>query len=226
MSLPIRLDLHVHSSYSPDSTLSPAQILEHMGAAGLNGFALTDHNTTAGHAAIRALRDKFPAFWFIPGVEVSAREGHALVYGVAEAPARDLPVVELVEWAHARNAVVVLAHPYRWVHGVGGRVARSAPVDGVEVWNGRNPEIANRHAELVAAQRRLSATGGSDAHEPSTLGRAFTEFLEPPADESELIEWLRRGRVEAGGRSLTMAGRVRLMLRNGVLRARRGFRPV
>jgi hypothetical protein len=120
----------------------------------------------------------------------------------------------------------VLAHPFRWVHGAGEYVARSAQVDGLEVRNGRTAELGNRHAELVAAQRHLAAVGGSDAHEALTLGRAFTEFPEEPDTLEELLEMMRRARCQGGGRSITALGRVSLAVRNGWLRASRGFRPV
>lgn len=41
------VDLHVHSNAS-DGTFSPSQVVELAKNAGLDAFALTDHDTTAG----------------------------------------------------------------------------------------------------------------------------------------------------------------------------------
>ena len=82
-------DLHMHSVYS-DGTDTPEILLQNVRAAGLDLFALTDHDTAEGGAAVRALlRPGDPAF--IGGVEFSCRDGrgkyHVLGYGFdAEKP--------------------------------------------------------------------------------------------------------------------------------------------
>ena len=43
----MRIDLHTHSNAS-DGTQSPAQVVSAAAEAGLDVFALTDHDTTAG----------------------------------------------------------------------------------------------------------------------------------------------------------------------------------
>lgn len=52
MSPSPRYDLHNHSTAS-DGALAPAAVLELARAAGLDGFALTDHDTLAGFDAVR-----------------------------------------------------------------------------------------------------------------------------------------------------------------------------
>ncbi len=226
MSVALRIDLHVHSRYSVDSTLTLDQIVDRIAFRGLQGFALTDHNTTQGHAELAHLREGYPGFWFLPGVEISTREGHLLAYGISEAPSPYRPLAETLEWVAARRGIAVLAHPFRWTHGVGGRIAARAPVLGIESRNGRNSELANTRSEFLVARRGLAATGGSDAHELSSVGRAFTEFTEPAASVEDLLEQLRARKTASAGESLPLGGRIRVGLHNGVLRALRGFRPV
>jgi len=226
MSSPVRLDLHVHSRYSVDSGLSFEQIIERVTYQGLQGFALTDHNTTEGLAELDRLRSTHPGFWFVPGVEISTKEGHLLAYGVTESPPPNRSLTETLERVTALGGVSVLAHPFRWVHGVGRRLATEARVDGLEGRNGKNSELANTRAELLAARRSLATTGGSDAHEPNLVGRAFTEFTAEMTSLDDLLEQIRKGRTTAAGTSLSMAGRVRSSVRDGVLRVVRGFRPV
>lgn len=82
-------DLHIHSVYS-DGTDTPATLLQSVRAAGLDIFALTDHDTAEGCAAVRALlAPGDPAF--VDGIEFSCRDGwgkyHVLGYGFdAEKP--------------------------------------------------------------------------------------------------------------------------------------------
>jgi predicted metal-dependent phosphoesterase TrpH len=226
MSDAVRLDLHVHSMRSPDSRLTLDQIVGRLPHVGLKGFALTDHNTVAGHVALRSLQEKFPSYLFLPGVEVSTTAGHLLAYGIPEAPPARRPVEETIEWIRSRGGVSVLAHPFRRTHGVGRRVAESAPVPALETRNGHNSEIANLRAEAVAAHRGLGMTGGSDAHAAGDVGRAFTEFDPSVATVDGLIEEMHRGRVGATGASLPWSARLRLGVRSGLLLAGRGFRPI
>lgn len=63
------VDLHVHSNAS-DGTFSPSQVVELAKNAGLDAFALTDHDTTAGvPEALEKGRDL--NIEVIPGIEVS-----------------------------------------------------------------------------------------------------------------------------------------------------------
>jgi predicted metal-dependent phosphoesterase TrpH len=222
----LRVDLHVHSSRSPDSRLSLEAIATQLPYAGLKGFALTDHNTTAGLAELPRLRERFPGALIVPGVEVSTREGHLLAYGVSECPPVHRPVLETIDWVRDHGGEPVVAHPFRLAHGVGRRVASEVPVHVVEVRNGHNSELQNLKAELVAAQRGLGGSGGSDAHELRDLGRAYTEFPDEVGSVDDVLERLRRGVTSAGGHSLRLSGRLRLSVRTGLLRLGRGLRPL
>lgn len=64
------VDLHVHSNAS-DGTFSPSQVVELAKNTGLDAFALTDHDTTAGvPEALEKGRDL--NIEVIPGIEVSS----------------------------------------------------------------------------------------------------------------------------------------------------------
>jgi 3',5'-nucleoside bisphosphate phosphatase len=66
----MRADLHVHSNAS-DGTDPPAEVMRRAAQAGLDVVALTDHDTTAGHAqARRALPGSLT---LVPGMELSCR---------------------------------------------------------------------------------------------------------------------------------------------------------
>lgn len=70
MSTP-RYDLHTHSTVS-DGTESPAELMAAAAAAGLDGLAVTDHDTNAGWAeAEQAARDH--GLLLVRGMEMSCR---------------------------------------------------------------------------------------------------------------------------------------------------------
>ncbi|GAA0918301.1 PHP domain-containing protein [Streptomyces thermoalcalitolerans] len=77
----MRIDLHTHSTAS-DGTDTPAELVRHAAAAGLDVVALTDHDTTRGHAeAIAALPE---GLTLVTGAELSCRADgvsmHMLAY--------------------------------------------------------------------------------------------------------------------------------------------------
>ncbi|GHC48114.1 PHP domain-containing protein [Streptomyces flavofungini] len=66
----MRIDLHSHSTAS-DGTDTPAELVRNAAAAGLDVIALTDHDSTRGHAeAIAALP---PGLTLVTGAELSCR---------------------------------------------------------------------------------------------------------------------------------------------------------
>ena len=77
------VDLHLHSTHS-DGTLPPDEVARVVAEAGLAGFALTDHDTTAGLAEAEAAARRH-GLRFLPGAELSANEPgrsvHVLAFG-------------------------------------------------------------------------------------------------------------------------------------------------
>ena len=75
----MRIDFHLHTHRS-DGTLTPAELLNAVHRAGVDAFAVTDHDTLAGFAALRGEAG------LIPGVEVTAglngREVHIVGLGI------------------------------------------------------------------------------------------------------------------------------------------------
>jgi predicted metal-dependent phosphoesterase TrpH len=66
----VRIDLHTHSTAS-DGTDTPAELVRNAAAAGLDVVALTDHDSTRGHAeAIAALPE---GLTLVTGAELSCR---------------------------------------------------------------------------------------------------------------------------------------------------------
>ena len=66
----MRIDLHTHSTAS-DGTDTPAELVRNAAAAGLDVVALTDHDTTRGHAeAIAAIPE---GLTLVTGAELSCR---------------------------------------------------------------------------------------------------------------------------------------------------------
>lgn len=179
----MRIDLHTHSTAS-DGTDSPAELVRNAAAAGLDVVALTDHDTTRGHAeAIAALPE---GLTLVTGAELSCRmDGiglHMLAYLFDPAEPALLAERELVRddrVPRARGMVAKLQElgvPVTWE-----QVARIAGDGSV----GR-PHVAEALVELGVVP------DVSGAFTPEWLadgGRAYVEKHElDPVDAIRLVK--------------------------------------
>ncbi|QCJ46314.1 PHP-associated domain-containing protein [Haloprofundus sp. MHR1] len=186
------VDLHSHSRFfhgwrGRATRYDPLGLRLHAVFArlrGLDGFAVTNHDYTY------SAEGSFPT---IPGNEVTTTEGHVLVVG-PNPPSRTEPNAltpgELVDLAHDRGCATILAHPFR------NSSARDsgAEFDAVEL-NGKNTEHIARTRRL-AEELDLPLVGGSDAHYPIEVGRAYTEIDAPDLSPESVAAAIRDGRVE------------------------------
>ena len=193
----VRLDLHSHSRYSPDSRLDPVEIVKVARSRGLDGIAITDHNAVGGVAKAREY-GRGVGVTVVLGTEVSTSEGHVLAYGVKDAIPRDLSPRETVERIAALGGVPVAAHPYRFWSGLGEEETVATAFAAYEVHNARTLRGGNAKASALAASRGVAGIGGSDAHFLEEIGRAAT-VIEDASSEGEVIEAIRRGAVRSEG---------------------------
>ncbi|MFB6833676.1 PHP domain-containing protein [Streptomyces hydrogenans] len=179
----MRIDLHSHSTAS-DGTDTPAELVRHAVAAGLDVVALTDHDTTRGHAeAIAAAPEGLTV---VPGAELSCRlDGiglHMLAYLFdPEEPAllaeRELVRDDRVPRARAMVAKLqLLGVPVTWE-----QVARIAGDGSV----GR-PHVAEALVELGVVP---DVSGAFTTEWIADGGRAHVEKHElDPADAIRLVK--------------------------------------
>ncbi len=195
----MRLDLHNHTRHSPDSRVDPAALVHRARALGLDGIAITDHNSMAGvRTAIDAAAD-LPGFLVIPATEVSTSEGHVLAFGISDPIPRDLTARETGERIVAAGGVAVAAHPYRFWSGLGERSTLSARFDAYEVRNARTLRVGNERADRLAQRQRVGRTGGSDAHFLHEHGRAFTVLDRGPSTVDDVLQAIGAGETRAEG---------------------------
>ena len=190
MSRLLKLDMHVHTSFSHDGTASPRSVVERAREIGLDGIAITDHNTQKGvREAVEAGRELDVIV--IPGVEVSCREGHVLVYGCQELPFHGgQGVSELLEDVERLGLLAAPAHPFDLYRSGMGWKALLFDFHAVETVNAHSPLP---RAVVAPLARRLHASelGGSDAHRLRSVGRGLTIVREGGEILEEVRRWSR-----------------------------------
>jgi predicted metal-dependent phosphoesterase TrpH len=177
----IKADLHVHTTYSKDSLITPKDLIYFAKKRGLDAVAVTDHNQLEGARKIAKETD----FLIIPGMEVSSRDGHIIALNVQELIPRGLSAIETVERIHKAGGVAVACHPYVYFKGCL-RDNVCATFDAIEVINARAFPFKSsvKKAEQTAKNLGLSRVAGTDAHYGPQIGYAYTviEAAEPSVE--------------------------------------------
>ena len=211
----MKIDLHVQTTFSPDSSIPPKALPRIARRVGLDGVAVTDHNS------IRARRlGRMPGIVVIYGVEVSTTAGHIIVYGTEEEIPKGISPEELLDYCREHALPAVAPHPYRISTGIG-RLAFELGFTAVETLNGGSPEWQNRRARVRADELGIPCTGGSDAHRPCEVGRAYTVV-----EGDDPLEAILRGRVRPEGCGLSLSASLKKGFKTTVEWAARGFRHI
>jgi len=203
------VDLHAHTRFfhghdRAADYYDPVGVRLLAGAAamrGLDGVATTNHDyyrafdLGGGKASGKKPDGGKPGGPFavtIPGIEVTTTHGHVLVVG-PDPPTRTEPgefsPEEAVEMAHDRGCAAIVAHPYR------NSTVREveADFDAIEV-NGKHPRT-EEWVRKLADRHDLPLVGGSDAHYPVEVGRAYTEIEVEDLSPESVAAAIRDGRV-------------------------------
>ncbi len=164
------VDIHVHTSASRCSNMSPRAMEKAALRAGLDGVVIADHDTQAGYNSAKRECRKIKVY---PGVEVTTQEGEVLALFFEGEIDRGLHLVDAVERIRVGGGLVVIPHPFDFLRsGVGNNIELVKP-DAVEVFNSRCLlPVFNSLARRFAARHNLLAVSGSDAHFPGEVGRA------------------------------------------------------
>jgi predicted metal-dependent phosphoesterase TrpH len=189
----IQADLHIHTTYSSDSTVTPKALVEQLVAHNsVKVAAITDHDTVKGLSVALKLASVYSDILIIPGVEISTLQGDLLVLGTEEIPPKPWTVESVIDFAQEGDFVSVVAHPYR-EYGMGDS-ARNYKVDAIEILNGESSPFANKLAQDLAKLMGLPGLAGSDAHRPSELYSVYTE-VQASLDIDEILKALKKGSV-------------------------------
>lgn len=196
----VKLDMHVHTCHSKDSTIKPSSIGRILEEKNLDGAAITDHNVLTGYCEAAKHTGKL----IVPGVEVHTSRGDIVALFIQdEVGSRDFFTV--VDEVHSQGGLVVLAHPFDWLR-------RSSPkmgsfsdrdltelVDAIEVLNSRCVFTAsNERARNLAHKLGKPMLAGSDAHTPMEVGRSYIVIREAQSVE-DVYQAIKSGKATPQG---------------------------
>ncbi|MGA2573516.1 MAG: PHP domain-containing protein [Candidatus Methanomethylicaceae archaeon] len=164
----MRYDLHIHSKYSNDSISTPDNILKIAKKKGLNGIAITDHNTIKG--GLETKKIKTENLEIIVGAEIKTELGDIIGLFLNE-EIKSRTFDEVLEEISTQGGITILPHPYRH-HRLPEYLARK--VDAIEIFNARSSCKQNAQCSALIKTCHKPITAGSDAHMLFEIGRGLT----------------------------------------------------
>ncbi len=169
----MKIDLHIHSKYSAgDGVLEPQEIILIARRKGLNGIAVTDHNTIRGGEETRKYETE--NFSVIVGAEIKTDLGEITgLFLSREIKSRKFH--EVIDEIKSQGGLVIVPHPFDTLRSSAFHVTPEyiGLIDAVEGFNSRCVlRRFNRKAVEFARQYHLPVVGGSDAHFAGEIGLA------------------------------------------------------
>ena len=200
----VKADLHVHTTYSNDSVITPKELILYSKKRGLNAVAVTDHNQIDGALKIAKETD----FLIIPGIEVSSLNGHIVGLNVCELLPKGLSAEETVDRIHKAGGIAIACHPYALFKGSIGKHV-SANFDAIEVINASSFPFGRttRKAKQLAQSLNLPQVAGTDAHYGPVIGQAYT-IIESEAGVDAVVEAVQKGRCQPVGSPISILMRL------------------
>jgi len=200
----MKIDFHTHSYYSDDGISSPEKLIKTALKKGLDGIALTDHDTIAGWSTAKEAAQKLNAV-LILGQEIKIKKegktiGEILGYFLKEAiDGKGKDVKEIIQEIKKQGGIAFISHPFYWKKPFQNLEQYKGLVDGIEVFNSRSQtKRGNKKAFDFAKKNGLALIAGSDAHSCFEVGNAYIETEAKTLDE--LKEAILQKKVKIFGR--------------------------
>jgi predicted metal-dependent phosphoesterase TrpH len=203
-NLPLKIDLHVHSYYSADSTITSQELVHYAQKAGLDGVAVTDHDNMDGATKIA----QETGFFIVPGMEVASLQGHVVALNIQKPIPSKLDISETIEKIHVANGIAIACHPTGLLKGGLGKHT-PANVDAVEVINSSALPFrySVRRNEAIAQRLGKPRVAGSDAHYGPEIGCAYT-LIQAEPDANDIVKAIVQGRCQPFGKAIPISLRL------------------
>lgn len=105
------IDLHVHTNFS-DGLFSPEEVVKLAVERGIDGIAITDHDTVYGLEPALMYSKKFSGFHVIPGIELGAiyndEEVHILGYFIDYRSERIIETTEILRKNRVKRGIKII----------------------------------------------------------------------------------------------------------------------
>lgn len=192
-----KVDLHTHSSASPDGGITAEQYAKVLSTGLLDVIAITDHNQIDFAVELRTnLGDRI-----IVGEEIMTTSGEIIGLNLKKRVTPRLSPLETVKQIKDQGGLVYIPHPFETVRkGLPEHVLEELLdyIDLIEAVNGR-AFFQNRSSKsaIFAKLNHIRVCASSDAHGLYGLGKTYTLTKELPSAYN-LLDVIAAGKPVAG----------------------------
>lgn len=201
----LRVDFHVHSKYSNDSTITAKDLVNYAKNRSLDAIAITDHNQIEGAKDIAKKIDLL----IIPSIEISTTSGHLVGLNVSNIIPKGMSVEKTVNCIHDEGGLAIACHPFSWFKGsLGNKITKK--FDAVETINSSALPFGRsiKKAVEIAKKLNLAQIAGTDAHTPQSIGLAHT-VLEAEPNIDSIMKAILEKRCQAYGQPVPFSLKIR-----------------
>ena len=197
----LKMDSHIHSEYSPDSSSKIDDILDVAKQKNIDIIAISDHNTVNGTGEVRA-KTKNTDILAIPSIEISSSLGHILGFGCEETVPQGLEPPDTIDRIHDLGGLAIIPHPYCFYrHGL---LCKSdyndLKIDAIETKNARFiVGYCNHKAKNLSKKENIPSLGASDAHYWKFVGDCYS-LIDCEKDIDSVLKSIKKGKTEAHGK--------------------------
>lgn len=172
----MKIDLHCHTNYSNDAISTPYNVIKQALKKGLDGIAITDHDTTNGWTeAIKAAKELNA--YLILGEEVKSSKGDILgLFLKKEIKMKGCDPIQIINEIHRQEGLAIIPHPFHFPKHFKDVKDYLHLIDGIEVSNARRLlNYFDKKALDLAEENNLIMTAGSDCHIDKSCGYTYVE---------------------------------------------------
>lgn len=174
----MKIDLHCHSYYSGDGISLPEKLIKTVLKKGLDGIALTDHDTTAGWEEAMKVAEKLNAI-LILGEEIKTKRNGKTIGDILglflKKEIKSQEPFEVIKEIKTQGGIAIISHPFHFPENFKESLEKYKNlIDGIEVFNARLPfSFQDKKSLEFAKKYNLAMTAGSDAHYYGGAGDAY-----------------------------------------------------
>lgn len=189
----LKVDFHVHTTASRDSSIKPEDLFKKSKKLGIIP-SITDHNSISSIEKFRELTADF-----IPGEEIKTDVGDLIGLYIQDLIPKKTPFLEALDKIKEQGGLSCLPHGFdEWRYNLGIKYPKYAKkVDIIETFNARCLSSSyNKTAEEFAKKNNLLSAGGSDCHFLFEFGNVYTEVPEfDLTNPKKLLKALKKAKI-------------------------------
>ncbi len=197
----LKMDSHIHSEYSPDSSSKIDDILKIARTRNIDVIAISDHNTVDGTSEVLQ-KTRNADILAIPSIEISSTQGHILGFGGEEMVPQGLSPSDTIDRIHDLGGLAIVPHPYCFYrHGLLHKTDyKDLKIDAIETKNARFiVGYCNRKANNLSKKENIPSLGASDAHYYKFVGDCYS-LVKAEKDIDSILKAILKGKIEAHGK--------------------------